>query len=63
MRNPHKIWLDGLKGRNNSEDFSINRRTILKQISEKHVREHALDSSGSGKEPVAGSCEHGNKHP
>jgi hypothetical protein len=37
------------------------RTTFLSKKAETSVGSRELDSSGSGEEPVAGSCEHGNE--
>jgi hypothetical protein len=43
------------------EDIDVDGRTILEWFLEEQGRRCDLDSSGSGKEPVAGSCEYGYK--
>jgi hypothetical protein len=56
-----KFWLRSLKGRDHSEDQGVHGRIILKWPLGNRVGVCRLDSSGSGQEPVPGSCEHDNK--
>jgi hypothetical protein len=53
LRNMYRIWLGGLNGSDQRED---NIKTDLRET----IRGYRFDSSGSGQEPVADSCEHGN---
>jgi hypothetical protein len=55
-----KYWLESLKGRDHSEDQGVDVR-ILRRILGKPGWWCGLDLSGSGEEPVAGSCKHGNE--
>jgi hypothetical protein len=49
--------LENLKRRHHLEDLGIDGRIILKYVSKMRGRGDRLDLSGSGHEPVAGSCE------
>jgi hypothetical protein len=49
------------EGRDHPEYEGVDRRIILKWIFKLiGFTESGMDSCGSGQEPVAGSCEHGN---
>lgn len=52
--------IQNLEGRDHKEDLNVYARIILKPNSGKGVRECGLDSTGSGQDPLAGCCEHGN---
>jgi hypothetical protein len=52
-----KFWSENLKGRGHTEYRGVYGRTTL----DIRLGGYGLDSSGSGKGPVAGSCEHGNE--
>jgi hypothetical protein len=53
-----EMYVENMKQRDHMGDQGIVLRIILKLIS---VIRCGLDSTGSGKDPLAGSCEHGNK--
>jgi hypothetical protein len=56
-----KFWLGNLKGRDHSEDLGVDGRVILELILGKRSGRCGMDAYGSGYEPVADSCEHGNE--
>jgi hypothetical protein len=57
-----QFWSENLKGRDNSEDLSVDGKITLDWIfREIRVGRCGLDSSGSGYGPVAGSCEQDNE--
>jgi hypothetical protein len=61
MRNTYKIWLEILKGSDNSVDPGIDGRIILKLIFGNRMGECGLGLSGLRYRLVACSCEHGNE--
>jgi hypothetical protein len=56
-----KFLFEILKGRDHSKDLGVNGRIILKWILGKWCVRCGLNSSGSEKGLVAGSCQHGNE--
>jgi hypothetical protein len=52
---------EDLKGKDHSEDLDADGRIILQRILNIGCKRCGLDLSGSGYEPVAGSCEYGNE--
>jgi hypothetical protein len=52
--------LENVKRRNWVGNLGIDMRILLKCILRKTVMECGLTASGSGQDPMAGCCEHGN---
>jgi hypothetical protein len=55
-RGIYRVWWGNLKERARLEDLGIDGRILLRWIFRKWDGGHGLDSSGSGKGQVAGTC-------
>jgi hypothetical protein len=61
MKMHTKFRLESMKGRDNSENLGVDRRSILNGFLGNRVRGDELDSSGSRQGPVVCSCKHGHE--
>jgi hypothetical protein len=60
-RNMYIILIRKPEGRDHLEDLGVDGKIILECILGNRVGRCGLDSSGSGQEPVAGSCKYSNE--